>query len=836
MNNEDIKATLIKNLQTINHVLVLEETNSRQTIVLEEANYSLGRDPRNSILIASKRVSRFHATLLRRTDARRNSFSYWILDGDLQGNRSSNGILINEKRCLVQELKHEDVIQLGYDVKISYYIMSNVSDLMLLKSEDFEAKDSQKISKMGTKFNKSTLIISEPNVDKEEMNSPELQKLASFPELSPNPIIEVDWEGNITYLNPAANYKFRELQKTAINHPLLVGLIKNAKNQSNKNKLFVREVKIGDQVFEQYIHYLADKKLIRSYIFDFTKRKQLEAQLRESEQRYRTVLNQTQEGIFLVDADNQKILEANNAFCDLLGYDLDEIYTFNLANIIRLDSIVLDQEIKNFLENKTNVIQEYTFCKNDKSLIKLESNIIGINYGDQKIICFTVREKNQVRSTQTLIQSEGLYDLLTGLPNRNLFMEQLSTAIANNQRNPKLLCIIFLELEELNENKQTDNYAKQALLLEGFAKRLRSSLRSGDTVARWEYNRFITLLPEVRTFKDIGKISGRILDALKPPFFLDKQKIYIKTSMGIVVSEEDGDNVEILLDNAEKALNESKLKRTNNYLFYNTKIHQEIERLLRLEKLLFNALERQEFLVYYQPQFNIKTKRITGLEAILRWQHSELGFIASEQFIPLAEETGLIVPISEWLLETICHQHKVWQKNNLGDFPITVNLSSQQFQQPNLVAFIKSILTEINLEPHFLELEINEKNLIENIDLASKVIPEINELGTRICLDNFGSGMCALGYLKQFNFQSFKIDKLLIKNLPDHTKDLAIVSALINLGHSFEIRTIAQGVETQEQLKLLSNLGCQEFQGNLFTEALDTQNIDNFLRNPKYNF
>lgn len=365
MNNDFIKTTLNRDLQPITHVLVLEDENSRQTIILEEANYSIGRDPRNKIALSSKKVSRFHATLLRRTDTKNRSFSYWLLDGDLQGNRSTNGIFINDKRCLVQELKHEDIIRLGFEIQASYYILNNVSDLALLQSGDFQQSSESMIKEdkisNPSRDMKQTLVISEPNVEAEEttnFQNSEITKLASFPELSPNPIIEMNWDGKITYLNPSAISKFPELQNnpSTENHPLLLGLIKNIENHGKNSKLFVREVTIKDQVFEQYIHYLSDKQLIRSYVFDFTKRKVLETQLQESEERYKAFISQTKEGIFLVDAHNKKILEANNALADLLGYSLEDIYSLKLYDLIDLNTAALDEQIKAILKTKKIII------------------------------------------------------------------------------------------------------------------------------------------------------------------------------------------------------------------------------------------------------------------------------------------------------------------------------------------------------------------------------------------------------------------------------------------------------------------------------------------------
>jgi diguanylate cyclase (GGDEF)-like protein/PAS domain S-box-containing protein len=841
MTNQDSKATFNKQLEQNTHLLVIDDQESKQTILLEDANYSLGRDPRNSIVINSKKVSRFHATFLKRSDARKKTFSYWILDGDLQGNRSTNGIFVNEKRCLVQELKNGDQIKLGYEVEATYIVVSNVSELMALKLEDLQQLKSKqtenieqpKVSRES--INKQTLVISEGNIEKEDSTNLELTKLASFPELSPNPIMELDWKGNITYLNPAAKSKFKELTLTSspLDHPLVNGLLKSSKSHGSNNNLFVREVKIGEQIFEQYIHYLASKKLIRCYIFDFTKRKQLEAQLKESQQRYQAVINQTKEGIFLLDSTEEKIIEANAAFCDLLGYNIDEIYSVTLGEILPLDRLVLQTKLDEFVEQK-NSVTELNFRHKNGSSLKLEASVNTVNYGDQKIFCFTLGPLTRNNSQITVIQNEqGLYDLVTGLPNRNLFMEQLLNAIANNKRSQGLLSLICLELEQTGSISPI-SYDLKTNLLEGFAKRLRTCLRSGDTVARWEDNQFAVLLPQVRSIKDVGKIAARIKDALQPPFFLEKQKIYLRTSMGIVICEEDGTEAEILLKNAQKTLERSKEKSQNNFLFYNQQTQKTIERLLKLEKLLYHALERQEFLLYYQPQVNIKTKEITGIEALLRWQHPELGRISPQQFIPLAEETGLIIPIGEWVIDTACWQNKMWLQNGITPVPITVNISKQQFKQPNLVGLVKNIIEKTGLKPNLLELEITEKVVMEDSDVAVKILNQLNELGVCISLDDFGSGVSGVGLLKQFKFHTLKLDRAVVKNLESSDQDLAIVSALITLGKNFGLRVIAEGVENQVQLELLSNLGCEEIQGNLFTEPLSREDATNFLGNPSY--
>lgn len=412
-------------------------------------------------------------------------------------------------------------------------------------------------------------------------------------------------------------------------------------------------------------------------------------------------------------------------------------------------------------------------------------------------------------------------------------MEQFNTAIANSRRNPNLLCIIFLELEILDENKEKLNYNLRTSILDGFAKRLRASLRSGDTVAHWDMYHFVALLPQVRSIKDVGRVSHRMLDSLKPPFFLDNRKIHIKTSMGIAIKAPDANHItaEILLNQGQSALSKSQESGSNNYKFFDQNIQLEVERLLRIEKLLAHALHRNEFLLYYQPQIDTEKNSLTGLEALIRWDHPDLGRVTPDQFIPLAEETGLIVSMGEWVIETACTQRQIWQRNHLHltKQPICINISNQQFQQPNFTTTVKNILYKTQIDPNLLELEITEKTIGEDLESAKKTLKELTELGVRIALDDFGSGASALGYLKQFNFSTLKIDLPIVKNFIKNNQDKAMIKAMIAIAESFDLRVIAEGVETKEQVEKLLELGCNQVQGNWLSEPVNTEDISKFL-------
>lgn len=837
------------------HVLVVQDDCSRRTIVLDEANYSIGRDPRNKIVLSSKKVSRFHATLLRRTDTKNRTYSYWLLDGDLQGNRSTNGIFINDKRCLVQELKHEDVINFGLDVQAVYYILHSPEQLQILQSGDFvkpaELESTSSVAPVAArqkkeileKSTRKTVVATEGYVEEAEValsTSPtpnvDLAKLASFPELSPNPIFELDYQGNITYLNPAAISKFPELKNNppVDSHPLLMGLLRNVDGtQGKNNKLFVREVQIKDQVFEQYVHYLPERKLIRSYIFEYTKRKALETQLQETEERYRLFISQTRDGILLVDAQNKKILEANQAMADLLGYSLEELFSLKLYDLVDSTTTVLDKQIELILSGpkEKNFLREFVYKGKNKLPVNLETSVSWLSYGDQILILFTIYPPHKQNQQQTYIQKDSLYDLETGLPTRQLFLEQLKTAIANSRRQKGLLSVIFLELEILEEGRDTLNYSLKSKVLEGVGKRLRACLREGDVVCHWEGPIFACLLPQIRTARDAGRVSNRLLEALKPPFFLDHQHIYTKVFIGIAVRENEEETLQSLIQQAQTALQKSKEAGGNNYKFADVSRQTEIDRFLRLERLLSYALERGEFRLYYQPQLSTALSEITGVEALLRWQHPDLGLISAEQFLPMAEETGLIVPIGEWVIENACQQRRLWQQEGyLQNQPICINISSQQLQQRNFVQKLQVILEKLDFHPQWLELEIQEETIEKASEEIVLTLEKLRDLGVRLALDDFGTSDVSLGYLKRFPFATVKIDRPVIKTILTQPQEKALVSAIMAFSRGLEnVRVIAEGVEDKTQLEELIKLGCTEIQGNWLTPPLNPEEMTAFL-------
>ncbi|WP_339376312.1 sensor domain-containing phosphodiesterase [Calothrix sp. NIES-2098] len=447
---------------------------------------------------------------------------------------------------------------------------------------------------------------------------------------------------------------------------------------------------------------------------------------------------------------------------------------------------------------------------------------------------WSFRDVTAHKLAEAKICHQALHDLLTNLPNRVLFNERLSQALARAQKSGSKLAVCFLDLDRFKTINDTLSHAIGDKLLQSVAQRLRQCLRDGDTIARWGGDEFTLLLPDIKDTKEVTQIQERILAAFKPVFNIENYQLHISPSIGIALYPLHGQDAETLIKHADAAIYIVKSQGRNNYQFYHSAINSDSSELLILENSLHYALERQEFEIYYQPQVNSTTGEITKIEALLRWRHLQLGLIPPEKFIPLAEETGLILSIGEWVLQTACTQNKFWQDTlGLPRLSVAVNLSARQFQQPNLVNIVKQVLSTTQLNPQCLELEITESIAMKNVEFTQKVLSELYELGVSISIDDFGTGYCSLSYLKNFPIHCLKIDRSFVRDLSEDRYDAAITTAIIALAHGLKLAVVAEGVETEEQRNLLQVLDCELMQGYLFSRPLSTEDTTILLGQSK---
>jgi len=367
-------------------------------------------------------------------------------------------------------------------------------------------------------------------------------------------------------------------------------------------------------------------------------------------------------------------------------------------------------------------------------------------------------------------------------------------------------------------------------LLKGVAQRLRSCLREGDTVARLGGDEFMVVLPAIAHAEDAARVGQRILDALSVPFNFEGHELHIGVSIGIALYPNDGKSAEALLKNADIAMYRAKEQGRNNYQFYTPALNDMAFERLTLENSLRRALERREFVVHYQPQVSLNTGQIVGMEALVRWRHPELGLVAPMKFIPVAEETGLIVPIGEWVLQMACAQNKAWQEAGFPPLRVTVNLSARFFRRKDLMETVARILKETGLDPDYLELELTEGTTMENAEATIRTLHELKEMGVHLSIDDFGTGYSSLSYLKRFPLATLKIDRLFVQDITTSSDGAVITLAIIAMAHSLGLKVIAEGVETEEQLAFLRAHRCDEMQGYLFSRPIPAEAFTQLLR------
>jgi diguanylate cyclase (GGDEF)-like protein/PAS domain S-box-containing protein len=417
------------------------------------------------------------------------------------------------------------------------------------------------------------------------------------------------------------------------------------------------------------------------------------------------------------------------------------------------------------------------------------------------------------------------HDSLTDLPNRILFNDRLTQAMGMSYRHGKKLALLYLDIDRFKHVNDSSGHAAGDGLLQSIAVRLRACVRSSDTVSRQGGDEFVILLSEVTHARDAAVAAEKMLAALSEPHHVDESELYVSASIGIVTYPEDGTTAEDLLKNADTAMYRAKDCGRNNYQFFKPEMNLHTLERQGLESDLRHALERREFVLHYQPKVNLRTHAITGVEALIRWRHPKRRLIRPSRFISIAEETGLIVPIGNWVLREGCRQAKAWQLEGLAPMSVAVNISAVELRAKDFVAGVRGVLAETGLAARYLELEITETFLMQDAASTGLVLQELKAMGIQLALDDFGTGYSSLSYLKRFPIDTLKIDHSFVQDLTTGTGDASIVSAVVNMGKSLHMRVVAEGVETHEQCTFLKEQHCPEAQGFYFHEPMISEEI-----------
>lgn len=563
---------------------------------------------------------------------------------------------------------------------------------------------------------------------------------------------------------------------------------------------------------------------------DVTERRRAEAALRASEKRYRQLFERNLAGVYRTSIDGS-IIDCNVAFARIFGYrEREELIGRNVEELFfnrNEHQAVLD------MLAQVNNISGLELCMKKhgggRVWVLQNSSLVSGSDGEPAFVEGTLVDISGLKIAEEQMEFQAYHDVLTSLPNRKLFIDRLALATAQARRTNLPLAVMFLDLDHFKVVNDTLGHTAGDELLLTIAERLTKCLREGDTVARIGGDEFTILVSSLKEPDDAARVAEQILEAIEEPVMLGDRQLFVTASIGIALSPTDGTDAETLLKNADSALYRAKDAGRNNYQLCTEEMKVRALERLSLEGSLRRALDREELVLHYQPVINLVTGRVSGLEALLRWQHPERGLTHPAAFIPLAESSRLIAPIGEWVLRTACEQAMRWQKAGLNGFRMAVNLSARQFQQRDLSRSVEAILAEAGLDPADLELEITESTAMHNVELTIETLHQLRGMGAHIAIDDFGTGYSSLNYLKRFPINTVKIDKSFVQDLENDPSGAAIVTAVIDLARILNLRVVAEGVETEQQLRFLQRRECEEMQGFFFSQPMSAEELTPYL-------
>ncbi len=531
--------------------------------------------------------------------------------------------------------------------------------------------------------------------------------------------------------------------------------------------------------------------------------------------------------VLLINTQGQ-IIDANERAIDAYGYPHEELLTYKLKDLCDLSP----QECELFWEQlkiEQGVRFETMQFRQNDSTFPVEINARWIEFDQGRLVQAIISDISERKAAEDKLVHQAYHDPLTGLPNRLLISDRLKLAIAKARRHKSQAVLLLLDLDRFKNINDTLGHAVGDHILTALSQRMQETLRDTDTVARFGGDEFLVLLEDIHELSDVVSLAKKLSGLVTEPVIIDGEEMCLTTSIGISVAPEDSIEVDQLIRFADTAMYRAKERGRNNFQFYTPDMNAHAGRRLQLENNLRKALQRQEMVVYYQPQVDMDSGRIIGSEALLRWMHPEHGLISPNDFIPLAEETGVIEEIGAWALEQACRQTVLWQQNH-PELKIAVNLSARQFRNENLVGDIEQILDKSGLAAKHLELELTESLLMEDVDAAIDLMNRLTTLGITLAIDDFGTGYSSLSHLNRFPIDKLKIDRSFVTTMSQDTSGIA--RTIITLGRTLDLSIIAEGVETNDQRRLLLQLGCSQAQGYYFSRPVHANSFSEMLKKP----
>ena len=567
-------------------------------------------------------------------------------------------------------------------------------------------------------------------------------------------------------------------------------------------------------------------------IQDITERKAIAEALSQAQEKYRAMVEDAVVGIYQTTPDG-KFLSVNRALARMAGFDSVQDFLSRITNAAQIYSDPKRRDELRQLIAAQGEVRDFEVevrpRNGKKRTLSISARAVRNSEGVDLYYEGTVQDITERKTAEKQVQFLAYYDALTGLPNRTLFHDRLAKALASARRRGERVALLFLDLDNFKTINDSLGHSVGDLLLKEVAERLKQGAREQDTVARLGGDEFVVLLTAMKDVADVAVVADRILKAMPTEFTVQDHLLNVACSLGISMFPDHGSDGETLIKNADAAMYAAK-ENGNSFQFFTQDMNVRAVERLTLESSLRLAAERQELFLVYQPQVDIATGRITGAEALLRWRHPELGLVPPSKFIPIAENSGLIIPIGEWVLHTACAQARQWLDEGLPAIPVAVNVSAVQFRQDRFLQLVKKVLDETGLPPQYLELELTEGLLLSNGNLTLAVLQELNKMGLKLSIDDFGTGYSSLSYLRHFPVYKLKIDRSFVQAMTVDPDDAAITGTIILMGRSLNLKVIAEGVESEEQMSFLRAHNCDEVQGYYFSQPLPAADFAQKLR------
>lgn len=551
--------------------------------------------------------------------------------------------------------------------------------------------------------------------------------------------------------------------------------------------------------------------------------KRTEAAWRESERRFHMMFEQAAVGLVL-RALNGRFSHVNPRFCEITGYSEQELLTRDFMSITHPDDLLddLDNIAACIDGRQQSYSAEKRYIRSDGTIVwvLVTASLMKDDSGAAEQFIAVIEDITKRRENEARIAYLAHHDSLTDLPNRTLFRDRLEQAMARAVRNGVRAALLFLDLDRFKTINDSLGHAIGDQMLQQVAVRLRAALRETDTVSRQGGDEFLIVLGDVRDLDDVARVVQNLLGRLDTPFELASLSLSSTASIGVAIYPDDGADCDTLMKNADSAMYCAKEGGRNTFRFYTESMNLTAVARLRIENALRYAVERGELSLHYQPQVELASRKLLGVEALLRWTSPTQGVISPASFIPVAEDSGLIVPIGLWVLQQACEQVRRWREEGVGDIAVAVNLSALQFRRSDIVATVRDTIAKSGIPPQLIELELTESLLMQNAESMLQTMRELKALGVRLSIDDFGTGYSSLSYLKRFPVDRLKIDRSFVKDAAENSDDAAIVRTIIQLGHSLKLDVIAEGAEVASQIEFLTAEGCHSVQGYYFSRPL----------------